>query len=265
MKKSPFPGMDPYLEQHWRDVHHRLVTYSCDQMQASLPGDLLARMEERVFVESAGGVERSVYPDVRVTEHGRPGWLAPPAGFEQGNGGIAIAEPLVIQLDDEPVSEGYIEIIDVGSGNRVITVIEVLSLANKLAGEGQDLYLKDQCERKDARLSLVEIDLLRAGKRILLVPPDRVPPRYRTTYQVVSFRAWKPFAYEVYRVPLRERLPVISIPLRETDRDVSLDLQALIDQCYRNGRYDTLDYSRPASPPLEAEDQGWADELFRKC
>ncbi len=33
---SPFPGMDPYFEHHWRDVHHRLVTYSCDQIQTQL-------------------------------------------------------------------------------------------------------------------------------------------------------------------------------------------------------------------------------------
>ena len=32
---SPFPGMDPYLEQYWRSVHHRLVTYAGDQLQAA--------------------------------------------------------------------------------------------------------------------------------------------------------------------------------------------------------------------------------------
>lgn len=26
--KSPFPGMDPYLEQHWRDVRHNLITFA---------------------------------------------------------------------------------------------------------------------------------------------------------------------------------------------------------------------------------------------
>ena len=29
---SPFPGMDPYLESHWRDVHARLIVYISDQM-----------------------------------------------------------------------------------------------------------------------------------------------------------------------------------------------------------------------------------------
>jgi hypothetical protein len=42
---SPFPGMDPYLERYWRDVHHRLVTYGCDQLQSRLPDDLIERIK----------------------------------------------------------------------------------------------------------------------------------------------------------------------------------------------------------------------------
>lgn len=67
---SPFPGMDPYLEQHWRDVHSRLVTYASDALQALLPADLLARVEERVYVESDEAFRRAIYPYVRVVEHG---------------------------------------------------------------------------------------------------------------------------------------------------------------------------------------------------
>lgn len=62
--KSPFPGMDPYLEQFWRDVHHGLITYARDQLQPNLPESLRARMEERVFVESDDAQYRSPFPDV---------------------------------------------------------------------------------------------------------------------------------------------------------------------------------------------------------
>ncbi|MEX0701345.1 MAG: DUF4058 family protein [Planctomycetales bacterium] len=44
---SPFPGMDPWLEQHWGDVHTRFVTYCSDRLQTALPRDLRARVEER--------------------------------------------------------------------------------------------------------------------------------------------------------------------------------------------------------------------------
>src|SRR5262249_35220322 len=156
-----------------------------------------------------------------------------------------VAEPLVIFLPDEPVTESSIAIIDVGSGRRVVTVIEMLSLSHKLPGEGQEgpdgpaptqsrqLYRSKQRERKDGQVNLVEIDLLRAGDRVLSVGPSRIPASHRTPYQVCVYRATAALpCYEVYRVPLRERLPVIRVPLRPTDADVPLDLQALIDQCY---------------------------------
>lgn len=256
--KSPFPGMDPYLEQHWGDVHHRLVTYACDQVQPQLPAQLRARMEERVFVESDEPEYRAFYPDIHVVERGR---ASQPAAAPEGN--VALEEPLVVHIDEEPLSQGYIEIIDAGSGNRVVTVIEFLSPANKVRGEGRDLYLQKQRETRAAGVSLVEVDLTRSGRRVTLLPPERTPASHRTTYQVCVLRGRTPHKVEVYRAPLDRRLPTIRVPLRETDADVPLDLQALVDQCYRNGRYDDLDYRSPPVPPLEAPDAAWADEMLR--
>lgn len=256
--KSPFPGMDPYLEQYWRDVHHGLITYARDQLQPGLPEPLRARVEERVFVESDAPEYRAFYPDVHVFERaGRKGAAPAP------NSSVAVEDPLVVHLNDEPLSQGYIEIIDAGSGNRVITVIEFLSPSNKVPGEGQDLYLRKQREVKAASVSLVEIDLTRVGRRIMVLPPERVPPSHRTTYQVGVVRGWALQKVEVYGAPLQRRLPVIRVPLRETDPDAPLDLQSLVDLCYRNGRYDDLDYQAEPSPPLDSCDAAWADELLR--
>ena len=43
--KSPFPGMDPYLENYWHEVHQRLIIYTGDFLQANLPAPLRARIE----------------------------------------------------------------------------------------------------------------------------------------------------------------------------------------------------------------------------
>jgi hypothetical protein len=64
-------------------------------------------------------------------------------------------------------------------------------------------------------------------------------------------------------LPLRERLPTIRVPLRRSDQPVLLDLQALIDQCYRNGRHDDIDYTQPTLPPLSSEDAAWAESLLK--
>ena len=259
---SPFPGMDPYLEQFWRDIHARSIIYAADQLQAHLPPDLRARVEERVVVEPALGTARSVYPDIRVVERGRGR-----ATTRVAESAPAVAEPLIIYASDESITESFIEIIDVGSGRRVVTVIEVLSLANKLPGEGQELYRRKQRELRDGQVNLVEIDLLRAGDRVLAVGAWRIPASHRTLYQVCVYRAVAALpCYEIYRVPLRERLPTISLPLRSTDPDIPFDLQMVIDQCYRNGGYDEdIDYSVEPDPLLGVEDARWANTLLREA
>ncbi len=256
---SPFPGMDPYLERFWRDVHARLIIYGADQLQGRLPSDLRARVEERVVVEPGEGEYRSVYPDIRVVERGH----GPPQATATETD-AAMLEPITLQLEDEPMTETFIEIIDIGSGKQVVTVIEVVSLANKLPGDSQEKYRRKRNELRSGAVSLVEIDLLRAGQRQFGVPRDRIPASHRAPYQICVRRGWEPTAVQNYAVPLRLRLPVIGVPLRQTDADVPLDLQALIEQCYRNGGYDDdIDYHSPLDPPLAREDDSWADELLR--
>ena len=66
-------------------------------------------------------------------------------------------------------------------------------------------------------------------------------------------------------MPLWARLPVVKIPLRPDDADVPLDLQALVEQCYRNGAYDgTLNYAVAPDPPLLGEERRWADERLHE-
>ena len=61
--------MDPYLEQHWRDVHARLIIYICDHLQEQLGGGKLrARVEERLVVEANDTAVHAINPDARVFE-----------------------------------------------------------------------------------------------------------------------------------------------------------------------------------------------------
>jgi hypothetical protein len=128
---------------------------------------------------------------------------------------------------------------------------------------GMDPYL----EQYWRDIHLVEIDLLRAGERVLSVGVSRIPASHQTLYQVYVYHAATVFpCHEHYRAPLRERLPIIRVPLRPTDLDVPLDLQTLIDQCCCNGGYDEdIDYRVEPDPPLNTEDDRWADTLLRQA
>ena len=258
---SPFPGMDPYLELFWRDMHHRLVTYSCDQIQSQLPRELRARMEERVFVTGEEGLLGHRIPDVHVVEY-------PARGTPDG--GIAVAtqetldltEPFAVDLPEVRLTETYVEIVDANSGNQVVTVIEFLSPTNKLAGKGREEYLEKRDECRRARVNLVEIDLTRQGPRKQVLPLHSIPSKHHTTYLVCVLRYQPKYRLEYYPIPLPSRLPGIRIPLRLADRDVILRLQPLVEQAYINGRYDDLDYRRQLDPPVEAEELAWMEELL---
>jgi len=90
-------------------------------------GGFLARVDARL-VEQAPAATRSLYGDVRVAQRSTPG----PSRTIAPASGVALAEPITIEVSDEKATEGYIQIIDVPTGGRVITVIEFLSTTNKL-------------------------------------------------------------------------------------------------------------------------------------
>ena len=159
---SPFPGMDPYLEAHWRDVHASLVIYARDALQALLPDPLRARVEERVLLATPQGRRDSPrYPDVRVVEY------APKrerAGRPQA--GVAVAEPRLVKTADQSPTETFLEIIDRESGNRVVTVIEFLSPSNKSPGPNREQYLRKQREVCSSESSVItKMPLLRSISR----------------------------------------------------------------------------------------------------
>ena len=151
-------------------------------------------MQERVYVELPDAQRAIYYPDVRVVERpelapgaGAVATVAEPSTAEGvGNGDSTLSNPLIIHLEIEPLTEGYVEIIDVKSGHRVVTAIEVLSPTNKRPGEGQRLYVQKRADQQSAAVNTVEIDLLRGGQRILMIDAEQIPPSHRRPIRCVS-------------------------------------------------------------------------------
>ena len=256
--KSPFPGMDPYLETRWSDVHSRLNIYASDALNPLLPRGLLARTEERAIVAADDEDLRDIIPDVSVYEHE----LADPP-WDAGGVATAVAEVVCVHLRKREIKQRFLEIRDARSGGRVITVIEFVSPTNKRPGDGLTKYQQKQQECRDADVNLVEIDLTRAGDRSLIMPVDYLKQKDRTTYQAWVSRAGELDKSWACRLPLTQRLPSVPIPLRRTDRDVLLDLQSVIDQIYEKGRYaEDIDYSEQLRPPLSPKEAEWAAELL---
>lgn len=257
---SPFPGMDPYLERRslWESVHHRLITYIADTLQQSLAPRYYVSIEERVYVEQT---LREIKPDVVIK---RP--------QEPHEGGVAVLQatcdtPLVLQRVELEYSEGAIHILDREQGMRLVTVIEVLSPSNKEPNStGRELYLRKQREILKSDVHLVEIDLLRDGEYTLAPPLGRLRERVgKSWHYLMSISRADAPEFLLYPRTVRERLPVIPIPLAIGEGEATIDIQDTVNKCYEAGRYEAvIDYRQsPPPPPFSPEDEAWIDELLK--
>jgi hypothetical protein len=255
--KNPFPGMNPWLEDYWRDVHASLLVYARDQLNRKLPDDLTASVDERLAIDVGEERPCAYVPDVSISES----WDNP-VGPALGAGGVAVeaAEPIVLDQDEMKVRR--LEIAD--SAGHLITVLEFLSPTNKVDEDHRFAWGHKRRENLAAGLNFVEIDLVRAGgwtlpdhKGLLRLPPNRV------CHAICATRAWRLSKLEFYVCPLRERLKVIRVPLRRGEPDVALDLQALVDQCYELGRYDKkINYGEAPVPALPPEELAWTRDVL---
>ncbi len=256
---SPFPGMDPYLESRWSDVHSSLIQAAKEALQPQLSPGLRARSEERVLVEEGGEPVGRYRSDIAVVvvSHSRP------AAGPTGGAAAVRAPPVVVEFPPEPAVERWLEIVDTLAGNRVVTAIEVLSPANKIVGEASRAYQRKVADYAAASVHLVEVDLLRSSRARLRLPRTALPAADRTPYLACVRRADAPHHWECYPIGLRAALPAIAVPLRPGESDVTLDLQPLLTRAYAAGGHDDVNYARDPDPPLSAEDAAWADGLLR--
>lgn len=267
--KSPFPGMDPYIESCgflWGDFHDSLINEIKRALADAAPERYIVRTGERsyhVFIESEGKDERPFLPDVKIT--------TPESGKKpkKKSKGVAVEEPAA---EEGPVTlraflaeehrEAFVEIYEAEPEQRLVTTIEVLSPSNKRPGtEGWKLY---QSKRQSVLLSginLVEIDLLRGGQR-----PPMLDPWPNCPYTLLVARGLSLFQRcKVWRASFQRPLREIPIPLEHPDADIPLRLQPMIEAIYKRSRYGrSLDYTKPLKPPLRGPEAAWVKTRLRE-
>jgi hypothetical protein len=260
--------MDPYLEAPhiWPDFHDRLADQISVELNRTLPRPYYARIEMRPEIGIVGDDEpRWIVPDVAVVKSREP------AGA--GSSGVAVLDrPLSavspsirMRVPNEPLRHHFVEIRDSASGHVLVTLIEIVSPTNKRPGPDRRAYEAKQREILESDTSLVELDLLRGGERIVGGPAiieavGRLQPL--PDYLVGVSRAWQrglELDYELFPVRLDEPLPCIAIPLREGQPEVPLDVQYTFQQAYDGGPYarGAVEYRAPPDPPVRSELAEW--------
>jgi hypothetical protein len=118
--------------------------------------------------------------------------------------------------------------------------------------------LRKRDEVLQSSAHLIELDLLRGGRRMPTVDP--LPPA--DFYAIVSRVRRRPAA-ELYAWSLRQPLPTIPVPLAGSDPDVPLNLQTVFAATYDRAGYDySLHYDWSVEPALSGADQEWVRTIL---
>ncbi len=124
---SPFPGMNPHLEQAyvWHDFRESFIPFARDLISTQALSRYFVRIDEHIYVHELSAEERRFLgrADVAVT---------PESGMAPATGGSTIAAPhevhLATAVDIERRSS--LEIPD-RDHRQVVTILELLSPADK--------------------------------------------------------------------------------------------------------------------------------------
>ncbi|MCF7963620.1 MAG: DUF4058 family protein [Pirellula sp.] len=254
---SPFPGMNPYLEQPsvWEDFHMAFATQIRESLATQVRPNFLVKLEERVFIHEPSSNERRKFlgkPDIALFE-------ASPAHESS----VTTIDPALNQVksilatipDVEIERHAVIEIRD-RLDRQLVTMIEVLSPSNKRYGPDREQYLLKRATMMFSSASIVEIDLLRGGPRL---PINDLPA---CDYCVTVFRKANAPKVEAWPIGLRDELPVIPVPLKGDFADAKLDLKALLDRVYDAAGYEDYLYESFPEPPLDQTDAIWAQAFI---
>ena len=257
---SPFPGMNPYLEDpaHWQDFHGSYLYRLRVQLAGLVRPRYVVRLGENVYLKELPdeGPRIRTIPDVSVF-----GPKTPAVGIARL---VAAPARAVLTLPAvEEVRQGRLEVLERDS-MALVTVLELLSPSNKFVGPDRDQYLTKRNRLLLAGVGFVEIDLLRAGPRTVAGLPEC------DYLALVARRPELPTA-GVWPVRLADPLPAVPVPLRpgeaeplrrpaqrEAPSEPLLDLQAALHAVYDEVGYGDFIYRAPPDPPLTAEQAAWA-------
>lgn len=246
---SPFPGMNPYLEQAiaWHDFHQAFIARARDVLAPQVRPRYYVKIDEHIYLHELEQEERRLvgHADLGVGEVHR-GHVRP-SGMNTLEAPAQVLLPPAVDVE----RHSFLEIRD-REGQQIVTVLEMLSPSNKRAGSDREQYVNKRMQLLSSPVNLVELDLLRGSPRLPLI---NLPA---CDYYVLVSRAEQRPEAGVWPVRLADRLPVIPVPLRAGEADATLDLQELLHQVYDAAGYDLYIYGGSPEPALTAEQTAWA-------
>jgi Protein of unknown function (DUF4058) len=257
---SPFPGMDPYLEQptFWASFHSRLIVALADALAPKLRPKYYIEVETRSYSSTEDdeilvGIPDAVVLSARSVSAQLPSEAATPASVATQVRPKKVSLPMPVEM-----KERYLEVREIGT-DALITAIELLSPKNKRKGAGREAYEAKRSRVLASLSHLIEIDLLRGNE-----PMPMKGNSGKTDYRVlVSRSSQRPLA-DLYDFSLPDPIPSFPLPLKPEDEEPIVNLQEIFAGVYERAGYDLrLDYQdNPPLPALTEPDLKWLDILL---
>ncbi len=256
--KSPFPGMDPFLEGYlWPDVHNGLAFIIKEVLVPQLGNKYVARTEIRKETDTNPLEDITImYPDVEVSK--KLDTFNEPASSNYKSSAISPPTIKIPTTSPTKVNIPYLEIRK-RNNNELVTVIEIFSPVNK-RNPGLKSYRKKRDKLSKSKVHLLEIDLLRRGER-----PFSHPDLPNTHYIINLLRVNSKNTV-VWDFNVNDRLPIIPVPLIEPDTDAKLDFGQILDTLYKRSAYHlSIEYKKtPPKPVFSDYFQSWISQLTEK-
>jgi hypothetical protein len=247
---SPFPGMNSYFEQtvYWLDFHTEFLLALRRLLAPQVGPKYIVQLEEHIYIHDLA-------PEPRQRLGTADLLLVQPGGGELAQAALEVLEaPAEVWLPEQDVEKVPILEVRDRQGRELVTVIEHLSPSNKRVGDDREQYLAKRRELLRSPAHLVEIDFLRGWT------PMPQEGRPECDYSVMVSRAERRRAADFWPIRLRDRLPVIPIPLRPPDAAARVDLQEVLHRAYDGPGYEHFIYSGEPEPSLSANDAAWAQQ-----
>jgi PIN domain nuclease of toxin-antitoxin system len=242
---SPFPGMNPYLEQNylWQDFHQSFIPLIREILSGQVRPGYIVRVEEYLFIHELADDDVSVSRNPDSSREAAASTVPAAPARSRWTPAVDLERHSFVEVRNRHDRE-------------LVTVIELLSPSNKRPGADRAQYLSKRRQLWHSAVHLVEIDLLRGYPRLPLDDPPECD-----YYAMVSRAEQRP-EVEMWSLRLRDHLPMIPVPLRPKDPDARLDLQAILHRVYDAAGYEDYIYETEPQPPLAADDAAWARQFL---
>jgi hypothetical protein len=221
--RSPFPGMNPYLESEktWPAFQHQLVSAIYQLLLPALVDQYRTRVQDREF----------------ITE-----------------------EPLFTSIIKTTHHEHFIEVRH-RTTDRLITLIEVVSPANRLFNTGKTALVEARKSALAEGANVLWIDLILQGQSPLNIQNRNENP---FDYHLALTRANLPTTVELYTNQMAKRLPRCKVPLASEEAELVLDVQQAVNRAYELGHF-AAKVEMKGLPPgkWSPEQEAWLQSILK--